>query len=338
MTENKRLDWLDAAKGFGIILVIYAHIDNSLLRTLIYTFHVPLFFFLSGFVYSNAGSFKDFFLKKAKALIVPYFVYGIIIIIWQISNSTTPYTRDAFLELIKCFLVQNRMWTLWFIACLFCLNIIFYCVEHILKTTFKIGCFTFIFFISGILYYRYGGTSLPWNIDVCSMVLPFFFAGYICKKNWTSICKTFNTTFRTLSLLVLCCVINISLGLISLNISGQNVDIFYNQYGFIPLTYLSAISGIAAVIIISHKLKPKAIQYIGRNSLIYFALHQQIFIALVKDILKFIGIVLDKSWNQYQMVLYNTIITFLILILITLCQLVYVALKAGISSLIVNAS
>ena len=126
----------------------------------------------------------------------------------------------------------------------------------------------------------------------------------------------------------------LSLGLISLNISGQNVDIFYNQYGFIPLTYLSAISGIAAVIIISHKAIPKAIHYIGRNSLIYFALHQQIFIALVKDILKFMGIVLDNSWNQYQMVLYNMLITFLILILITLCRLVYVALKTGINSLI----
>ncbi len=29
MTENKRLAWLDVAKGFGIILVIYAHIDNQ---------------------------------------------------------------------------------------------------------------------------------------------------------------------------------------------------------------------------------------------------------------------------------------------------------------------
>ena len=75
--KEKRLDWLDVAKGFGILLVIFAHTDNSMFRSLIYTFHVPLFFFLSGYVFSNKYDFKTFLIKKIKAIVVPYFLYGI---------------------------------------------------------------------------------------------------------------------------------------------------------------------------------------------------------------------------------------------------------------------
>lgn len=45
MEANKRITWLDAAKGYGILLVIFAHVDYSYLRNIIYTFHMPLFFF-----------------------------------------------------------------------------------------------------------------------------------------------------------------------------------------------------------------------------------------------------------------------------------------------------
>ena len=58
--NEKRLDWLDVAKGYGILFVIYAHTDYGFIGNLLYTFHVPLFFFLSGFVFSNKYDFKTF--------------------------------------------------------------------------------------------------------------------------------------------------------------------------------------------------------------------------------------------------------------------------------------
>ena len=43
MEKSKRITWLDAAKGYGILLVIFAHVDYySFLRGFIYTFHMPL--------------------------------------------------------------------------------------------------------------------------------------------------------------------------------------------------------------------------------------------------------------------------------------------------------
>ena len=53
MEEESRIRWLDAARGYGILLVIFAHVDYSFLRGIIYTFHMPLFFFLSGYVFER---------------------------------------------------------------------------------------------------------------------------------------------------------------------------------------------------------------------------------------------------------------------------------------------
>ena len=49
-TENKRIQYIDIAKTLGIILVIAGHIVSSdtEIKKVIYSFHMPLFFMLSG--------------------------------------------------------------------------------------------------------------------------------------------------------------------------------------------------------------------------------------------------------------------------------------------------
>ena len=52
---NARYYEIDVAKGIGILLVMLGHIlpNNSFLRMIIYSFHMPLFFILSGLVIKN---------------------------------------------------------------------------------------------------------------------------------------------------------------------------------------------------------------------------------------------------------------------------------------------
>jgi uncharacterized membrane protein YcfT len=42
--QGTRIDWIDIAKGYGILLVILGHLDVGKIGTWIYTFHMPLFF------------------------------------------------------------------------------------------------------------------------------------------------------------------------------------------------------------------------------------------------------------------------------------------------------
>lgn len=57
MEKKQRLDYIDAAKAIAIILVIIGHCywvgAVPRLRNIIYSFHMPLFFVVSGFSLSN---------------------------------------------------------------------------------------------------------------------------------------------------------------------------------------------------------------------------------------------------------------------------------------------
>lgn len=73
--------WVDSAKGIGVILVVVGHLlynsDLPLLNKLIYSFHVPLFFILSGYVQKEISG-VNYLKRRARKLLVPFFLYTII--------------------------------------------------------------------------------------------------------------------------------------------------------------------------------------------------------------------------------------------------------------------
>ena len=72
--NTKRIQYLDIAKAIGIILVIIGHISqNEIITSVIYSFHMPLFFILSGYLY-HKGNTKN----KIKKILIPYFLFSII--------------------------------------------------------------------------------------------------------------------------------------------------------------------------------------------------------------------------------------------------------------------
>lgn len=96
MVNQKRVEWVDLAKGITILLVLFGHavqgiIDSNnltldsnnsslvIVKQLIYGFHMPLFFFLSalftGFLYR---SYKVVIKQKFKRLLIPYFIWSLI--------------------------------------------------------------------------------------------------------------------------------------------------------------------------------------------------------------------------------------------------------------------
>ena len=50
--KQSRLDYMDLAKGIGILAVILGHVyKNTVFGTLLYSFHLPLFFLISGYFF-----------------------------------------------------------------------------------------------------------------------------------------------------------------------------------------------------------------------------------------------------------------------------------------------
>lgn len=79
-----RVLWIDIVKGVAIILVVLGHIgltNVSYIGPWVNSFHVPIFFFISGMLFSNSNSFGIFLNKKILELIKPYLYFSFIAIL-----------------------------------------------------------------------------------------------------------------------------------------------------------------------------------------------------------------------------------------------------------------
>ncbi len=280
ITNKNRIDWLDMAKGYGTIAVILAHLSVGKIGVWLYTFHVPLFFFLSGYVFSDKSNFKDFIIRKSKGLLIPYFSLSVPLILFTLllQYRWGTLTTTSFITLLQTFIFQKRFSTLWFIACLFFLNILFYLISKFIKNDIIKGFVCLLLLTVGLVYYHFGGKPLPWNTDVCFTAVIFFYGGYLLKKHSYVIEKIKSKkTYAWLSFILLG-IVNVVCGYLTHKISGNGMEMFDSTYGYPPLTFISAFAGIFAVILFSNFFTLKPIKYIGENSLYYYAWHQTIMI------------------------------------------------------------
>lgn len=85
---NTRVDYLDTAKGIAIILVAVGHClasSSNPVNRLILSFHMPLFFIVSGILMTNKNisvSFGRYVLLQAKKLLIPQLTLGCLEIIF----------------------------------------------------------------------------------------------------------------------------------------------------------------------------------------------------------------------------------------------------------------
>ena len=83
---NERVKWIDSLRGFAIVLVILGHAGiPQTMRIWIYSFHIPLFFFISGYVFSlkKVNNFKEFLIKKIKGIVIPLICFSFVAVIFD---------------------------------------------------------------------------------------------------------------------------------------------------------------------------------------------------------------------------------------------------------------
>lgn len=322
--NKNRIDWIDMAKGYGMLAVIIAHIVTGPLHTWIYTFHMPLFFFLSGYVFSKKASFNEFIVKKAKSLILPYFTLGIPMVAFKVLYDFifNNFSVDATIELIKAFVLQKRQWTLWYIACLFFLNVIFYIITKCIKSNILRGAIVVLSACVGLIYYKVGGLPLPWNIDACFMAIPFFFGGFVLKENSSKIDNLLSQTKNKILLFLAFGLINVVFGYLNIRMTGKGLEMFYSEYANPLFTYISAFAGIFAVIIFSKFFTVKPIKFIGENSLVYYAWHQTIMIPVTTLGFSFLGFESPTDITQPYYWCYKFVQLVVILFTLTIATLI----------------
>ena len=157
---NKRLQYFDLAKGFGIILIILGH--HSLpdyINNWIYSFHVPLFFIISGFFYKKKPLLTE--IKNGfRRLIFPTVVTSIICIFCLslvFTKSGSWQGPDIVVWLRETFLCRGSYVIpgLWFIFSLFYGRILL-CLIYSQKKYLLVLTTFFSFLISVYLFSKIG--------------------------------------------------------------------------------------------------------------------------------------------------------------------------------------
>jgi len=280
--SKERIIWIDQLKFVGIYLVILAHSGiNQMLHNYIYAFHMPLFFFISGFLFSfeKIKNFQSFLRKRSIQLLKPYLFFNIMTYLFWFFvgrkfGADSSLDISPFTPLIGIIYGNGTGYyfihapALWFLPCLFVVEILFYLafkqVEHFLLSI----CIIFSFLVLGKILLIYKLMFLPWSINVALIAIFFYWLGYYSRR--FGIFKNGSSIWEFFSILLL--------GLIfyfSVPVNGP-VDMSSSSYGNIILFMINATIGLVVSLLITKacsKFSISLIDLLGQNTLIILAFH-----------------------------------------------------------------
>lgn len=176
--KKNRYTEVDIARGIGIFFVVLGHAIKQtgvsatwirILTYIIYSFHMPLFFCLSGFVSAkilqmNRQERKRFTFSRARRLLVPYFTVGLIYIPVKLALSGSAIKPFTVKDIWKLLIGQNPDVSLWFLYILFLIELI----SALLVNTYNFRSIWYgSFFLSVAIYWA--------NLDIRTPKYLFFF-------------------------------------------------------------------------------------------------------------------------------------------------------------------
>lgn len=289
---KKRYEWIDIARGIGIVLVMFGHINYPYITDEIYTFHIPLLFFLSGVVFNDNKPVKIFFMDELKRLVIPYYCWALLFFVLPGAIIDFIGGNGFFIPVeYKQYLYMGRLDCIWYLSALLVIHIISYTVLKLSKGNgFVLGIVSVLLFAGFYIYYQNGGKNLWFNIDIACMGILFFAAGYLLNKKSDVFEKLQNFSDRKKMIcLIAFAAVNIAAGTLNRYLSGENVNMFQNCYANPLLMLISAFFGIAAVMMLSVIIKSRVFKYIGQNSMPYFIMHQRLYIYIYAYLYSLIG-------------------------------------------------
>ncbi len=259
-----------------MLFVIMGHsiAYESRLEGIILSFHMPLFFVLSGVTMKRPGSLKEYgrgILKDGKRLLLPFIgMVFLELIFFEIFVARKPVTELARL-FAKSILSGNNghnpetalfVGAFWFICALFLSKLLYRLIWFILGKWKTIPCLL-LFPVSILLVRR--GIILPWYLDSIFICLLFLEVGNLFGK-WQAK-KLFTTLIGCLSLAAWS-VLTI--------LKGVSLDLNIRQYGYVSLlNALLGSLGIMAICVLLGKFRVTTpLAFVGKHSFLLLCIHQ----------------------------------------------------------------
>lgn len=290
--KQERIGYIDIAKGIGILLVAIAHTGMSLvapyLHKLIYSFHMPLFFFLSGYFFNPESPFPTVLKKRFNAVLKPYLFTIFLIYLTSISFTNMGFVT-AIGRIIKSMYGTGRYidWVqLWFLPSLFATSLFSYLLYRVLLVRIKnrylrwlvllglqaIGVYylkTFYPFSLSVFGKEYELFGLPYCLDLVLISGFYYILGNEVRQISSE--KVFSNGWFLLAA---------GAGLLSLTLLfEQRIDLNARIFESFTLNTIEAILGILFTLALSKQIElhttrlASALKYTGLASLFILIFH-----------------------------------------------------------------
>lgn len=282
--KRKRIVWIDQLRAVTFIFVIFGHaLSKCPLKDWIYSFHMPLFFMITGLTL-NIGKvyktkFKDYFLKNFNQLMMPYFWLSLFLLPFEYIRIVflKKKTFDLTAYLLGFVLANNPSKSiklisipLYFLALLFIAKLFLWLVVKISKgkPLAITGILLFVLCFGLVI----PDSRLPWHLGSVPAAAFFIYLGKllveIYKKNQSKI-KSLNSALYAVIILVL-----FAFGCLFNRFNGR-ISIHNNKYGsdFVLCVVCAVVTSVAIALIVMRLPKMKLLLFIGKNTLFYLGTH-----------------------------------------------------------------
>lgn len=291
---NKRIYYFDMAKGIGIILVVLGHLEyiSMQLRYFIVSFHMPMFFIISGmlmqFIQEEKKDMKIILNRKVHRMMLPYVYFSILyffIEIIYLKLTGIGSWESIWLNVYQSLCLYGVS-VLWFLPAIFFGEIMFLFLRKHLSnqlTALLVLALTIIMCFANwgleMLNMLYG--NLLWfsllHYFLAMIIRCFFSMSFICIGYYLFYIIKRKEQFSIIEL-----ILGILFLIITIIISQINgaVDLHFLVFSNVFFYYAASILGSLAIILLCKCLEPisnfipcKILRYYGVNSLIVMATH-----------------------------------------------------------------
>lgn len=320
-----RIAYIDHLRGIAILLVVVGHFiqyntiesKDNVLFSIIYSFHMPLFMFISGYIALRTtkiqifDNYANFLLKKGRALLIPFFVWPLIVDNFFFTNQL----QFDFAAQVTGLFEDPRigLWFLWYLFFLTILFSAFLFLSSRINKEKKIYADIFIagILLTGLIILRM--VNFVVYMDSFIQYFGYFFIGvFLAKYAWIRE-KVLDVRYFTLFVLTFMIVV----GHFSFNDSN-----FHNLGLSLLIKVIAAIVGtLSLYFIVNNIVFPTVVdKYItnwGTTSLVIYATH-------FKFIYVFQGLFMLPKMSMFLLILISL---FFAVAIIQFCMYIYKIIK-----------
>ncbi len=291
MKENtKRLDYIDCAKGIGILLVVVGHHlqDSEPILRWIYSFHMPLFFIVTGYLYAGRdkkSSVTEAIMNGTRNLLYPYLTLSTVVILWWAIFGFVFQSQpeESINNIILRTITTYGYHAMWFLPTMFQVSVVSKIISQ------KSRLIWLVFAIALAAGMSYLADSMTDNRDYWRYLI-MYIGRFLSAFSFVEIGRYLRAGIARISSKMEWITILLTLA-ISLFLSDKNilVSMAFARMGDPVVYYLTSCAGSICVLLLSKKIATnwigRKLCYWGRNSLVVMALHMDISIEIAWIIL-----------------------------------------------------